>query len=568
MIIIYLADIHGDFDKLGDLLHETFADMYIISGDLIDIPFYSMKASIRYHELQSYFHGLRAQMSKEYMLIEDFVDELLERPDVSDEIQKRGTQYQAYTIRARMVMQQKYRVLGSMILTKQQAKVFCLPGNYDMDLKYTALHGHDLHLHWYQVEDLRICGYGGAPIWTPGIPERYVVHSQERQRHYDRDSEMYNFFKAVDPNVIVTHQPAHGIHDQLTSGGNIGSTVLRTYCEDHSVLMCLTGHVHGNWGVKLVEGTLFLNPSNFGEMTLISGDVVEGGFYYSIKVENKQVEGITFNKFFDGRIYDVANYYIRNGKLVEKILDCDRYQALEKVKRYDLKIAKESHIPEITLYNEIKHFYRSFQTLETEEMLHSLADVTDLLEDKLHANIAMDVMGSVNFGISMSGSDIDMVLYLRCEDNHPCHGKCAGGSEVCTYLQNADKMIGEILKGKYAYHILDYVNLNRVEDGIQEKNYENDSLMRFVFYRAICRPVNYRVIAPTEDMLNKDMAFRKEVEGSLHAFFKIIAATSRHIGSFMKYEQRLSSLGIKLPNWIQEKVKLYLGELKGKNFSS
>jgi hypothetical protein len=69
-------------------------------------------------------------------------------------------------------------------------------------------------------------------------------------------------------------------------------------------------------------------------------------------------------------------------------------------------------------------------------------------------------------------------------------------------------------------------------------------------------------------MLNKDIMFRKEIEGSLQAFFKIIAATSRHIGSFMKYEGRLSALGIKLPNSIREKVKLYLGELKGEHFSS
>ena len=69
MRIIYVADIHGGFGRLNDLLNETVADVYIISGDLIDIPFYSMDASIRYHELQSYFHGLRRQMSKEDMLI-------------------------------------------------------------------------------------------------------------------------------------------------------------------------------------------------------------------------------------------------------------------------------------------------------------------------------------------------------------------------------------------------------------------------------------------------------------------------------------------------------------------
>jgi Icc-related predicted phosphoesterase len=569
MRIIYLADIHGDFDKLSDLMNETVADAYIISGDLIDIPFYSMNTSIRYHELQQYFHGLKRQMSKEDMLIEDFVDELLEKPDISDDIQELGTQYQEYTIRARRVMQQKYKVLGSIMSTKQRAKVFCLPGNYDMDLKYTALHEHDLHLHWYNMEDLRICGYGGAAIWTPGIPERYVVHAREKMKYFDRDNEMYHFFRAVNPHIIVTHQPAYGILDQVTAGGPIGSTALRNYCEANPVMMCLTSHTHHHWGVVLAENTLYLNPSNFGEVTLISGDVAEGGFHYSIKVEGEQVQDIIFRKFYNGRIYDVAEYRIRNGKLICDILDAERYGALEAIRNYDLKDIKESHIPEIMLYNDIKKFYRAFQTQETEERLHTLEDITSLIEDKMHADIAMDVMGSVNFGLSTSESDMDIVLYLRCSENRPqCRGVCTGGSEMCTYLTHAEEMIKEILKDKYDYHILDVVDLNRVEESIREKNYENETLQRFVFYRSICRPINYRIVAPIEDMLNKELMFRKEIEGSLQAYFKIIAATSRHIGSFMKYEGRLSALGIKLPAWIREKVKLYLGQLKGEQFST
>jgi Icc-related predicted phosphoesterase len=42
MKLIYLADIHGAFEKVKTLLSETVADVYIITGDLIDIPFYNM----------------------------------------------------------------------------------------------------------------------------------------------------------------------------------------------------------------------------------------------------------------------------------------------------------------------------------------------------------------------------------------------------------------------------------------------------------------------------------------------------------------------------------------------
>ena len=117
-------------------------------------------------------------MGKADMGIEDFVDELLEGPDVPEATQRQGTTYQQYTIRARRVMQQKYKVLENIVSLKQNSRVFCLPGNYDMDLKYTSLHEQDLHLHWYQLDQLKIAGYGGADVWTAGIPERYIVKYQ------------------------------------------------------------------------------------------------------------------------------------------------------------------------------------------------------------------------------------------------------------------------------------------------------------------------------------------------------------------------------------------------------
>lgn len=96
------------------------------------------------------------------MLIEDFVDELLEMPDISADVEEEGTKYQQYTIRARRVLQQKYKVLENSMAFRQKTTVFCLPGNYDMDLKYTSPHNRDLHLQSYDVEGLKIAGYGGA----------------------------------------------------------------------------------------------------------------------------------------------------------------------------------------------------------------------------------------------------------------------------------------------------------------------------------------------------------------------------------------------------------------------
>ncbi len=551
MRIIYVADIHGSFDRVKLLLSETVADVYIIAGDLIDIPFYTMNTAINYHELQSFFHGLRVRMNKESMTIEDFVDELLGTPDLPAEVEEKGTKYQQYSIRARRVLQQKYKVLENILATKQQSQVFALPGNYDMDLKYTALHERDLHMHWHTIEELRIAGYGGADIRTPGIPERYVVRYRGNHPCGSGDNEMYTFFKAVKPDMIVSHQPAHGVHDLVNQVGPSGSPALRQYCDNFPVLMCLTGHIHMDFGFQVTEDTIYLNPSNFGEVTTLTGGVAEGGFFYSLDVDEGEIKKIIFKKLVEDRIYDIADYYRENGRWQEFIVDAHRYQALKRYENYDTHIPKLSHIPEVQLYNEIKQFYRMFQTEETEDRLSKLEEVSHRIEEGVHGDIAMDVMGSTNMGICEDTSDIDFVIYVRCDPGHQ------EGISSCTQYTSAKNIIESILAPHYAFHIMDAIDLNVVEESIRQKNYECEMTMRFVAYRAVCRPINYRFIAPVEDLLNQDMEYRTELEGSIRSYFRIFINTSEHTRSFKKYESRIREIGINLPETIRTKIREY-----------
>ncbi|MFW5771463.1 MAG: metallophosphoesterase [Spirochaetota bacterium] len=551
MRIIYCTDVHGAFERVKELLYDTIADIYIISGDIIDIPFYNMESAIRYHELQTYFHGIQRQMEREDIVVEDFVDELLEMPTSTEEIQEAGTKFQQYTIRARRVMQQKYKVLENLFSLKKQAAIYTLPGNYDMDFKFTSLHERDLHMHWYQLGDLKIAGYGGADIFTAGIPERYVVPYRAGIGVDDRKNEMYKFFKAVKPSIIVTHQPAHGIHDWLSPIGPSGSPALRTYCENNPVLLCCTGHIHRAWGFKEYEGTVYLNPSPFGDVTTVSGDVSEGGFFYLVDIEDEVVNSVTFKKIFNGRVHDIAEYSHGKKGWEERIIDQHRYDARKRNENVDMKVEKFSHIPEIELFNEIKNFFRMFQTGETEQRVDRLEEVVKRLEPKIE-NLAMDVVGSVNVGLSQPSSDIDVVLYLRCDRD------CPDNVNDCASNRNAEKMIRDALEEEYNFEIIDCVNLNEVEKGIRQKNYESEVTQRFVAYRSICRPINYRVIAPVEDLLNEDIEFRKELEGSIRSYFQIFVATTKHVNSFKKYENRLKTIGIHLPDAIRDKIRMYL----------
>lgn len=552
MRIIYIADIHGAFERVKTLLSETFADVYIIAGDLIDIPFYNMNAAINYHELQSYLHGLRKKMNQESMNIEDFVDQLTTNPWISEEDEEKGSRYQQYTIRARRVLHQKYKILENIVSIKQKSRVFCIPGNYDMDLRFTSLHLRDLHLKSHEVRGLKFAGYGGADVWTPGIPQRYIVPYRAGVGMNYADNEMYNFFKETSPDIIVAHQPAHGVHDRVTQFGTSGSPSLRHYCDNHDVLMCLTGHIHMDWGFQAAEGTVYLNPSNFGEVTTLTGNVSEGGFFYSIDIEEMNIKRIVFKKMVSDRVYDIADYFREGKKWVERIVDHERFNALKNGTNYDTKIQKYSHIPEIEMYNEIKRFFRMFQTEETEDRLDKLEQITRLIEDRVQDNIAMDVVGSTNMGLCQEGSDIDFVLYVRCDQES--HADIA----ACEQYRKAKQIIDETLKGKYEFQIMDAIDLNTVERSIRERNFECFMTQLFVFYRAICRPINYRAISPVEDLLNRDMEFRAELEGSIRTYLRIFINTSQHTRSFDKYENRIKSLGINMPESIKAIIKTYL----------
>ena len=177
--------------------------------------------------------------------------------------------------------------------------------------------------------------------------------------------------------------------------------------------------------------------------------------------------------------------------------------------------------------------------------------VTKLLEGQFEA-VAMDVMGSVNVGLSQSESDIDMVLYLQWNEEYE------ESRGTCPNFEPIRKEIEERLEGKYKFEIIDCVNITEVARAIENRDFENEMTQRFVAHRSMGRPVNYRVIAPVEDLLNRDMDFRREIEGSIHAFFKIFVNTSQHVSSFEKYELRLKSLGIKIPEAIYGKIRDYL----------
>jgi Icc-related predicted phosphoesterase len=551
MKIIYLADIHGAFEQVKNLLAVTDAQVYIIAGDLIDRPFFTEEMAARYRRLQNYFSGLQCRLEDDTADLDDFVDALLKQTDLSGDILEQAVEYRDATVRARRVLQQKYKILESILFLKGTSLVFCLPGNYDMDLQYTSLHGRDLHRHWYHVADLRIAGYGGADVTTPGIPQRYAVPYKA-----DRGmSEMTRFFTETRPDIIVTHKPAHGVHDHVSPMGEIGSTELRRYCEENQVPLCLTAHNHDQWGFEEIEGTIYLNPSNFGEVPQPGGQVAEGGFFYSIDTRDRKIAGITLSKLVRGGVHDVAAYTSRKGHWVKYVLDPERFGALLRGKNHD----RMEESGKRTLRDEMRQKMRWFfqgkgEKEEIQEASEKIERIASQLDERHGAAVAVDLLGDEGPSPSLAASALDMILYLRCGGLRPEghgpqkeEGDCPGCLEILGMIRAALDSCPHV-------RIADWIDLDRVTRSVREKNYECDVTLRFAAYRAAGRPLRDGAAAVVENQLDADRAFRGEIEGTGFAYMEIFQNLAGRVKTMKVFEARLRELGITAPEAFKRRI--------------
>ncbi len=552
MKMIYLADIHGAFAQVKDLLTVTDAQVYIIAGDLIDRPFFTEEMAARYRGLQTYLSGLQYRLGDDTADVDDFVDALLKRTDLSGDILEQAIEYRDATIRARRVLQQKYKILESILFLKGNSLLFCLPGNYDMDLQYTSLHGRDLHRHWYHVADLRIAGYGGADVTTPGIPQRYAVPYKA-----DRGmSEMTRFFTETRPDIIVTHKPALGVHDHVSPMGESGSPELRRFCEEHQVPLCLTGHIHDQWGFEDVEGTIYLNPSNFGEVPQPGGQVAEGGFFYSIDTRDRKIARITLSKLVRGRVHDVAAYTSRKGHWVKYVLDPERFGALLRGKNHDRAEGPGKR----TLRDEMKQKMRWFfpgggEKEEMRAVSEKIERIASQLEERHGAAVAVDLLGDEGPSSSPASSMSDVILYLRCGGLKPEgqgpqkeDGSCPGCLEILEMMRTA-------LASCPRVRIADWIDLDRVTRSLQKKNYECDATQRFAAYRVAGRPLRDGAAAVVENELDADRAFRGEIEGTGFAYMEIFQNLAGRVETMKVFDARLRELGITAPEAFKRRIR-------------
>jgi Icc-related predicted phosphoesterase len=549
MVIIYLSDVHDAFDRVKELLARTEADVYIIAGDLIDRPFYTEEMAAGYRRRQVSFSDLRRRLGYGEMTAEDFVDALLGRADVPEDVRRQAAEFREETIRSRRVMQQKYKILESILRLKESARILCLPGNYDMDLQYTSLHERDLHRHWIQAEGLRIAGYGGADILTPGIPEQYAV----KYRADRGASEMVRFFGEALPDIVATHMPAHGVLDHLPSRGETGSPELRRYCEENRALLCLTGHLHDQWGFEEIEGTVYLNPSNFGEIHEPGGRISEGGFFYAIEAKNRRLERITLRKLARGCAHDVIVFTPGEVGWSKAVLDRDRYGAHLRGKCVDREGDGDGRDPRRRLLALMPRFFPGpGGTADVGPLANRVAGSCGRIGERLGVSVGADLVSS---GISAAGPPPGGELVAYLHRSFPTGEESAGGDRDRPWFEAALTAVRAELEALPGVVVVDGIDLERVECSIRTKDYECDAAQRFAAYRSVGRLLVPGEADRVDDLLAEDPAYRGEIEGTGGTYMDIflnIAARVRNIGEF---DTRLGELGIVAPEAYRKKIE-------------
>jgi len=539
MRIIYATDIHHALRQLEELFKRTDPDLYIIAGDLAYRAFYRYKTAWRLIELE--------QILKRYgkdgqSLLETACEICVTKNEGSH--YERALEYLDLARKAEDFLKKTYLKIERIIEHTSKAPVYVLPGNYDMDLNETPLSGRNLHLDFIDFKGLRIAGYGGAKVHTPGIPEHLQVPFIENKGPEGVISEAFDFFTGCRPQILVTHEPPYGHLDFLKGYGNAGSEGIRRYIDEKKTVAVLSGHYHEQWGAVNAGGTVIFNPSNFGR-TLELTRTRRGGNFLQLELKGGHIEEAQLRRLEKEDIYPVVHYEPSGSGFRSIILDEKRYAAMGG------KIRKTIHIRPIRQLRKVKSFFLQYETEQTIQLIDKLESIIEELRGE-GMEIAFDLLGSLNFGMAGKGSDIDLVLYLRGRD-------CVLDREdTCALPRPVEAVFKGLNKRDIEIDVCDSLDLDRIGRAIIEENKEDGQLQRFIFYRTVCRPVNLKTIKAVENLFLGKENFRRKVEVSLKEHIEILVSSVRHVRSFDKYSTRLREMGVKVSPDVEEAIKNYL----------
>ena len=214
--------------------------------------------------------------------------------------------------------------------------------------------------------------------------------------------------------------------------------------------------------------------------------------------------------------------------------------------------------PIIKEFNGLKKFFRAYETTVSRQRTRDFKKFAEMISSS-GDEVAFDLMGSVNFGQAKEYSDTDVVIYMKCD--HGRIGEC--DPENCSRLNLYKNLLINTLVYEYTNHsypvqVVDCITLNQLDYDLKIGNQNSMPLIKFGFYRSICRSVNRKLLRKYENRLSANEELCLSIEKSLADCFYGLIHSSQHSYSFKKYIERLQDEGFKVPESMAKKISSYL----------
>ena len=535
MNIIFCTNIHGSFAEIYTLMRETVADMYILSGRLIDRAFYSRELDRQLDSLRQEVIEAGGIKNMDDMPPVTLAEHISMGTDFTDQQRETARKFLTLHTRATHSITRKYEMFDGVLSTKPHVTAFILPGEKG-ELAGTSLQNRNIHNNVHDWNNYRILGYTISP--SHDKPEHVIKELSSKKKKNSPDSQT---------NMTVFSLP-HEYTFDTTDNEHPVPGIIMNFCNKTDADICMFNYPGYGFTAHMNKGTLYVAPPHFGGHPRSNGSYVEGGYFYDLEIQETRLEKIILRKLVRDRVYDLSEYLPSGKSLQETVIDQHRYECMKNNVQCDTLTQRHTPIPEIRRFKDIRNFFRMYQTEETDRKVAKLARSLESLSDEI-PDAAIDIVGSVNLGLAQESSDVDLVLYI-CSDEEACYDE----DQLCDRFEEVEKEIRSKLKGDVDIEVIDNINLNQVMDSIRRDDVECPALQRFVVYRSICRPVNYRVIAPAEDMLNENIKLRIEIEKIMAEYLQVIGTTKDTTRSFGKYQSRIRSLGVDIPEVLQKKI--------------
>lgn len=211
-------------------------------------------------------------------------------------------------------------------------------------------------------------------------------------------------------------------------------------------------------------------------------------------------------------------------------------------------------------YLVLKNKYRNYDTKHALRRVQAFRLATQDLSRKGY-EVALEALGSINFGIVEPSSDADCILFHEC-DLHKTEGSCPNHCPNLQFIKSeisksvSKRLSPETIQIEY----LDNINLRYVEEKIRNNEILGDeTLYCLLFYRNIGRPVNRPLFISYCDALEESPQFIKEIIPWAGEALEGYLSTNQHRLSFNKYNERIRARGLDLPEGLLQELHAYMG---------